>query len=120
MDVDKVQKGAKPSFLPAFVDFDDEPLTKQGTRTQVSSLQQYECDSEDATITARLQNGCRPGEFMQQFTRISWVDSVSARPDCKAYLTDLGEWMRRLADADKSQSALPASVRKNIGLQPLK
>ena len=73
METDTARKEEKTSFLPAFVDFDDAPVTKQGTKTQVSSLQQLECDSEDASITARLQNGCRPGEFMRLTMRLNEI-----------------------------------------------
>jgi len=104
------QMDAKPLFLPAFIDVDDTPLTKQGTKTQLTSLQQFECDSEDASLTARLQRGVRPGEFCKLFERISWVDKVSSKPHCKQFIHDLGEWMRRMAEADKCQTALPECV----------
>ena len=109
LDVNELDQSS--SIMPSFLELDDTPLDKIASETQQLELKQLACDTNDEACTIKLLGGLRPGDFMACFEKLSWVKKVQAQPDCAAFLTSLGKWMSRMAEADRCQTLLPESVR---------
>jgi hypothetical protein len=99
------------SLLPKFLEFTaKESDNKFASTEQIRSLQQVECDQEDAKITDRLKIGVRPGNFCKEFERLSFVKNALTNANCQPFLVAIRDWMAKMAETCKGVNALPENV----------